>query len=117
MVVDGLEAISSERPAGAEELARVLGDAAGDGLAVIPVGGGRALGMGNPPARFDLALETSRLDRIVEFSPHDLTVTVEAGITLEALPATTWSASASRCPTASWPGPAAGWSKTCPVTT
>jgi glycolate oxidase FAD binding subunit len=85
VVVDGLEAVASERPAGAEELARVLGDAAGDGLSVIPVGGGRALGMGNPPARFDLALETARLDRIVEFSPHDLTVTVEAGITLEAL--------------------------------
>jgi len=86
-VVDGLEAIASERPANAEELARVLGDAAADGLSVIPIGGGRALGMGNPPARFDLALETARLDRIVEFSPHDLTVTVEAGMTLEALQA------------------------------
>jgi len=87
MVVDGLEAIATARPAGAEELARALADADGDGLSVIPVGGGRALGMGDPPARFDLALETSRLDRIVEFSPHDLTVTVEAGMTLEALQA------------------------------
>ena len=86
-MVDGLEAISTARPGGAEELARALADADGDGLSVIPVGGGRALGMGDPPARFDLALETARLDRIVEFSPHDLTVTVEAGMTLEALQA------------------------------
>jgi glycolate oxidase FAD binding subunit len=87
VVVDGLEAADTVRPAGADELARALADAAGDGLSVIPVGGGRALGMGDPPARFDLALETGALDRIVEFSPHDLTVTVEAGITLEALQA------------------------------
>jgi len=85
VVVDGLEAIATARPAGADELARVLADATSEGLSVIPIGGGRALGMGDPPARFDLALETGALDRIVEFSPHDLTVTVEAGITLEAL--------------------------------
>ena len=84
-MVDGLEAIETARPAGAEELARVLAAAAGDGLSVIPVGGGRALGMGDPPTTFDLALETGNLDRIIEFSPHDLTVTVEAGMTLEAL--------------------------------
>ena len=86
-MVDGLEAIARARPADAEELAVVLAEAAADGLAVIPVGGGRALGMGDPPVRFDLALETGGLDRIIEFSPHDLTVTVEAGITLEALQA------------------------------
>ena len=87
MVVDGLEALDTARPAGAEELARLLGEAAADGKSVIPVGGGRALGMGDPPASFDLALETGALDRILEFSPHDLTVTVEAGMTLEALQA------------------------------
>jgi glycolate oxidase FAD binding subunit len=87
VVVDGLEAVANARPETAEELARALADAAGDSLAVIPVGGGRALGMGDPPAGFDLALETTGLDRVVDFSPHDLTVTVEAGITLESLQA------------------------------
>ena len=80
-----MEPEATERPTDAEELARALADAAGDGLSVIPIGGGRALGMGDPPVRFDLALETSGLDRMVDFSPHDLTVTVEAGMTLEAL--------------------------------
>lgn len=87
MVVDGVEAGARARPATAEDLARTLAEAAGDGLAVIPVGGGRALGMGDPPDRFDLALETGGLDRVIEFSPNDMTVTVEAGIGLEALQA------------------------------
>ena len=63
----------------------MLAEAAAEDQAVIPVGGGRAIGMGDPPSRFDVALYTSALDRVVDFSPHDLTVTVEAGITLEAL--------------------------------
>jgi glycolate oxidase FAD binding subunit len=84
-VVDGLDAAATARPGSAEELAATLREAAGAGQAVLPVGGGRALGMGDPPERFDLALETSGLDRLVEFSPADLTVTVEAGMRLEAL--------------------------------
>ncbi|HVD00167.1 MAG TPA: FAD-binding protein [Candidatus Dormibacteraeota bacterium] len=86
-MVDGLGAATTSRPASAEELAAALGEAAAAGLAVIPVGGGRALGMGDPPERFDLALETSGMDRLVDYSPADLTVTVEAGMPLEALQA------------------------------
>jgi glycolate oxidase FAD binding subunit len=83
VVVDGLEADATERPATAEELAEALAGASHEGLAVIPVGGARALGMGDPPARFDLALRTTGLDRVIDYSPHDLMLTVEAGITLE----------------------------------
>lgn len=53
--------------------------------AAVPVGGGRALAMGDPLQRFDIALETRGLDRIIELSQADLTVSVEAGITVEAL--------------------------------
>jgi glycolate oxidase FAD binding subunit len=44
--------------------------------------------MGDPPDRFDVALETRALDRVLEMSQADMTVSVEAGITLEALNAT-----------------------------
>ena len=74
-----------ERPRSAEQVAEALRTAAGAGEAVIPVGGGRALGLGNPPERFDLALETRDLRRILELSPADMTVSVEAGITVEEL--------------------------------
>ena len=76
-----------ERPAGAEELAALLRDAAAARLAVVPVGGGRARGMGNPADRCDVELHTARLDRVLEHSQADMVVSVEAGITLEALQA------------------------------
>ncbi len=85
MVVDGLEAASAEVPTSAADLAARLREADEEGLAVIAVGGGRALGMGDPPRRFDLALCTTGLDRVTDYTPADLTITVEAGMRLEAL--------------------------------
>jgi len=88
VVVDGLEPGRVARPENAEQVAEELRDAAANGRAVVPVGGGRALGLGDPPERFDVALETRALDRVLELSQADMTVSVEAGMTLEALNAT-----------------------------
>jgi len=85
VVVDGLQPRRVERPETAEQLAGVLRAAAEASEAVIPVGGGRALGLGDPPERFDVALETRGLRRLLELSQADLTVSVEAGITVEEL--------------------------------
>ncbi|GAC1657256.1 MAG: FAD-binding oxidoreductase [Candidatus Dormibacteraceae bacterium] len=85
MVIDGVQAPDEAHPRTQDELAAALQDANSAGRAVIPVGGGRALGMGAPPERFDLALHTTALDRLVDYTPTDLTVTVEAGMRLEAL--------------------------------
>ena len=74
-----------EKPATAEELASRLREAAEARSAVIPVGGGRARGLGNAPERCDVELHTTRLDRVLEHSQADMVVSVEAGITLEAL--------------------------------
>src|SRR5437879_12461915 len=76
-----------EKPASAEELAGRLQDAASSKLAVVPVGGGRASGMGDPAERCDVLLHTTRLDRVIEHSQADMVVSAEAGITLEALQA------------------------------
>jgi len=76
-----------EKPATAEELARHLHEAADAKLAVIPVGGGRASGMGNPVERADVLLYTTHLDRVIEHSQSDMVVSVEAGIALDALQA------------------------------
>jgi glycolate oxidase FAD binding subunit len=88
MVVDGLTPGRVARPSTPEQVAEELRDAADTGRSVVPVGGGRALGLGDPPDRFDVALETRALDRVLEISQADMTVSVEAGITLEALSAT-----------------------------
>ncbi len=77
--------VAVEKPSTADELARRLHDAASQKLAVVPVGGGRASGMGGAPERLDVELHTTRLDRVIEHSQADMVVSVEAGITLEAL--------------------------------
>jgi glycolate oxidase FAD binding subunit len=83
----GLNPHAVTTPATADELAQTLRDAAACGLGVVPWGGGTRQHIGRPPARYDLALMTGRLDQIVAFHPADLVVTVEAGITLGAVQA------------------------------
>ncbi len=74
-------------PADSDEIAKVLRAADDGGLAVIPRGGGTKLDWGNPPRRADVVVSTARLSGIVEHAWADLTVTVQAGCTIEALQA------------------------------
>lgn len=87
LAVDGIEPRLHARPASVEACGEVLEQAAADGLAVIPRGGGTHLSLGQPPRRADLVLETTGLDRVIEYEPADLTVTVEAGMRFAALQA------------------------------
>ena len=77
--------VRTERPETLAELAALMGEAHQGSLAVVPRGGGRAFGAGRPVERCDLLLETTALARILDRSQADMTVRVEAGITLEAL--------------------------------
>src|SRR5262249_56108499 len=74
VVVDGLVPVRVEKPSTAEEVAGLLRAAAEAGEAIVPVGGGRALGFGNPLERFDVALEMLGLNRVIEMSQGDMTV-------------------------------------------
>jgi len=67
------------------QLASVLSLANEAGIAVVPRGGATKLDWGNPPQKADLILSTARLNRIVEHAWADLTVTLEAGCTLQSL--------------------------------
>jgi glycolate oxidase FAD binding subunit len=72
-------------PGGEQELAKVLRLANDAGLAVAPRGGGTKLAWGNAPERANVLLSTARLNRIIEYAWADLTVTVEAGCTIQQL--------------------------------
>lgn len=72
------------RPLDRDELCAALRAATRDGLAVVPWGGGTSLGGEAAPARYDLALDVTALDRIVDYDPEDMTATAECGITLAA---------------------------------
>ena len=85
MVVDGLTPKRVEKPSTAEEVAEALHASAQAGESVVPVGGGRTIGLGDPLERFDIALETTGLARVIEISQADMTVSVEAGVTVEDL--------------------------------
>src|SRR5579885_2848413 len=69
-------------PAGEIQLAAALREANRAGLAVIPRGGGTKLSWGHPPERADVILSTRRLDKVIEHPWADLTVSVEAGVTI-----------------------------------
>jgi glycolate oxidase FAD binding subunit len=69
-------------PASAEELAELLGAASAAGRAVVPWGSCTRQHIGRPPQRYDIALSTAGLQRIIEHSPPDLVVTVEGGARL-----------------------------------
>ncbi|MDA0350778.1 MAG: FAD-binding oxidoreductase [Chloroflexi bacterium] len=86
--LDGVTPALAVRPRSAAELAATLLAADQAGLAVSPQGGRTAITLGRPLARYDVALDTTALDRVVEYAPEDLTITVEAGMTLAALQAT-----------------------------
>src|SRR5919202_2765316 len=78
--IDGFSPAETVSPATAEEVAAALKAADDAGQAVAPVGGGTQLDLGMPPRRLDRIIETTGLDRVVEYEPADLTVTVEAGL-------------------------------------
>lgn len=70
-----------------EQVSAVLALASEEALAVVPRGSGSALALGYPPARVDVVLDLTDMDRVIEDSPDDLTVSVEAGLTAGALAA------------------------------
>jgi glycolate oxidase FAD binding subunit len=88
LTVDGLTPRSIAEPASVDEVAAALREANEHGAAVIPWGAGRHMSLGNIPTRYDIALRTSKLDRVLEYEPADLTITVEAGITMGRLQST-----------------------------
>ncbi|HUF92094.1 MAG TPA: FAD-binding oxidoreductase [Candidatus Limnocylindria bacterium] len=72
-------------PVSLEEMAAVVALAHDARLAVAVRGAGSALELGRPPLRLDVVVDLQRLDRVLEYEPDDLTVTVQAGVTAGAL--------------------------------
>ena len=83
--VDGLTPQIAVAPATAEEVAAVLAAAARQDAAVIPWGGGANMATGNQPKRYDVALDVTRLNQVVQHEPADLTIAVQGGIRIQEL--------------------------------
>lgn len=73
-------------PGSVEELAACVAVCHTARVAVLPWGGGTKQGWGRPlTAERFVVLRTARLDRVLIYEPDDLTISVEAGMTLQAL--------------------------------
>jgi glycolate oxidase FAD binding subunit len=83
--VDGKQAALLCLPETSEQVVAVLRICSEARAAVAPWGGGTAITVGNPPCKIDVILGTNRLNRVMEHDDANLTVTVEAGISLNAL--------------------------------
>src|SRR5438874_457698 len=85
MIIDGVGPMPVERPASVAELCAIIKRCADTKTAIYPVGGGTMLDYGMPPARPGIALATAALNQVIDYPARDLTITVEAGITMQKL--------------------------------
>jgi glycolate oxidase FAD binding subunit len=84
-VVDDKKPAVAVRPQSTPEIADIVKFAAKEQLAIIATGARTKLALGLPPRQYDIALDMTRLDRVVAYDPGDLTLGVEAGIPLHKL--------------------------------
>jgi glycolate oxidase FAD binding subunit len=82
LIIDSLSPKFLVRPGSADEAAACLKVCSEVNAAVVPAGQMTWLEVGNPLKRCDLVLSLERMRRIVDYSPPDLTATLEAGLTL-----------------------------------
>ena len=85
--VDELRPETLLRPGDIRELGALLAYLNSQSLATAPWGGGTRMTLGNSMRRLDAVVDLTGMNEVVAHNPGDLTLTVEAGITLEAVQA------------------------------
>ena len=83
--IDGQPPDSVVRPESRQQVAEVVRWARQENVALFPRGGGVHAALGNMPGKRGVVLDLSSCNRVLDFQPSDLTVTVEAGVTLDGL--------------------------------
>ena len=78
----GMHPAAAALPRDEAQVAATLRLAHREGWGVVPWGGGAHQSRGRLPARYDVALDLRRLNRLLLYEPADMTVTVEAGARL-----------------------------------
>lgn len=86
-LIDGFGPLPVERPASVEVVCALVRQAADDGTALYPLGGRTMLGLGHSPTRPGIGVDLSGLTQVIDYPARDMTVTVQAGITVAALQA------------------------------
>jgi glycolate oxidase FAD binding subunit len=93
--------MSTIQPQSIDELSQAIRDTTGS---IVPTGGGTQLDFGNPLRSSDHLFDLRRLNRITAYNPADMTIHLEAGVTLGELQ-TALSANNQILPLDPWNGP------------
>ena len=80
MTVDGISPGRIVSPETLDELSESIASQKGS---IVPVGAGTQLEFGNPLQSADCVVSLARLNRITTYNPAELTIHVEAGVTLD----------------------------------
>jgi glycolate oxidase FAD binding subunit len=83
--IDGLGPLPVTRPASVAELGDVVRRAAAAGQAIYPLGGRTMLDVGLPPSEPGIAIDLRGFAGVIDYPARDMTITVQAGITLAEL--------------------------------
>jgi glycolate oxidase FAD binding subunit len=83
--IDGVIPSAVARPGSSAKVVEIVRFAKSEKLALIPCGRRTKLGIGMPPARYDIALDMTGLNQIAYYDPDDLTLSVDAGMNLAEL--------------------------------
>ncbi len=83
--IDGFGPLPLARPTTVQELGSLVEQAGRTGRAIYPIGGRTMLALGNPPSKAGLAVDLGSLDKVIDYPARDMTITVQAGITIAQL--------------------------------
>ncbi len=72
-------------PESSDATAKIVRAAAESGTPIYPLGGGTAMNYGGRPTRPGIGLSLERQNRLIDYPARDLTITVEAGMTVAEL--------------------------------
>jgi glycolate oxidase FAD binding subunit len=83
--VDGMMPKAVVSPGSVEEVSKLLAYANSEKLAVVPRGNGTKMAQGGVPRKLDVVLSMLRINRITEHDVPNLSLSVQAGMTLTAV--------------------------------
>jgi glycolate oxidase FAD binding subunit len=76
-----------KRPVTVADVCDIVKQTRAAGQGVYPVGGRTTLDVGLPPIKPGIALDTTSLNQVIDYPARDMTITVQAGITIAAIQA------------------------------
>ena len=87
ITIDSFGPLPVERPASVAELCELVTRTRASKHGLYPVGGRTTLDLGLPPSKPGVACDTTALNAVIDYPARDMTITVQAGVTVAALQA------------------------------